>query len=474
MTCKHTADASHPHKATSENHNKAPEAPHSVEAEEAVLGSILINPEALLDVAAFLQTEDFFIVRHGWIWEAMQRLHLRREAVDYLTVVEELRNAGRLDEVGGPAYLTYLVNNTPTSIHAEAYGRIVERAALRRRLLDAAAQLAQLAHDEERDIEAVVGQAEGVILAATGRRGAHEPVAVIDLAQQHYEHVEARYRSRGTPRGLPTGFKQLDALLGGGLVGGRLYTIAGRPGTGKSAWLLNVAHHVARAGGRVLFFTLEMSAGDATGESEILDRLCAIEAGIDTQALATGALTPDEWARYVQAVAEVSRYAIYFDDTPAITPLQARAKARRVQARDGLDLVIVDYLQLMMSGTRADNENRVVAVGLISMALKQLARELHVPVLAAAQLNRSCEQRRDKRPVLSDLRESGAIENDSDLVAFLYRDALYDADTEEPNMVEFLVRKHRQGRIDTVKLTFKPEFARFTDVFTPRVEMMEL
>ena len=437
-------------------------APHSVEAEEAVLGSILINPEALHDVSSFLQGEDFFIVRHGWIWEAMQRLHLRREAVDYLTVIEELRNAGQIDEVGGPAYLTYLINNTPTSIHAEAYGRIVERAAIRRRLLDAASEIARLAHNEDSEIDEVIDQAEAALFTATERRLVHELVPISDVLSTYFDHVEYLYTHPDETHGVPTGFTDLDKLLGG-MQKSDLLIIAGRPGIGKSSWLISAALNAARHGQRVAIFSLEMS------KEQLVQRMIAAETGINSQTLRLGQLTPQDWDRFVQAADRLSKLPIYLDDTPALSALQLRTKSRRLWAQTGLNLIVVDYLQLMTSGMRVDN--RVQEISLISMGLKQLARELNVPVLAAAQLSRAVEQRQDKRPQLSDLRESGSIEQDSDVVMFIYRDDAYDEETEKPNVAEIIVAKHRNGPTGKVELYFKRELTQFTDLFTRKVNL---
>ncbi len=437
-------------------------APHSVEAEEAVLGSILINPEALLDVSSFLQAEDFFIVRHGWIWEAIQRLHARREAVDYLTVIEELRNADQLEEAGGPAYLTYLINNTPTSIHAEAYGRIVERAALRRRLLDAAGEIAKLAHDEDAEIDQVIDQAEAALFAATERRLIHELVPIGAVMTDYYDQVEYLYTHQDETHGVPTGFTDLDKLLGG-MQKSDLLIIAGRPGMGKSSWLISAALNAARHGQQVAIFSLEMS------NEQLVQRLIAMETGINSQRLRLGQLTADEWGRFVQAAERLSKLHIYLDDTPALSALQLRTKCRRLWAQTGLDLVVVDYLQLMTSGARVDN--RVQEISLISMGLKQLAREVKVPVLAAAQLSRAVEQRQDKRPQLSDLRESGSIEQDSDVVMFIYREDMYDEDTEKANVAEIIVAKHRNGPTGSVELFFKKELTQFTDLYTRKVSL---
>jgi replicative DNA helicase len=437
-------------------------APHSVEAEEAVLGSILINPEVLLDVSPYLESDNFFIVRHRWIWDAIQRLHLRREAIDYLTVVEELSTADQLEEAGGPAYITHLINNTPTSIHAETYARVVERAATRRRLLEAAGEIAQLAHEEETEIEQVIDRAESTLFAATERHLTHDLTPVSDVLGDYYDRIEYLYTHQNETHGVPTGFNDLDRLLGG-MQRSDLLIIAGRPGMGKSSWLLSAALNAARYGARVAVFSLEMS------NEQVVQRLIAAETGINSQKLRLGQLEPVEWERFVQAADRLSKLPLYLDDTPALSVMQLRTKCRRQWAQTGLDLAIIDYLQLMNAGTRVDN--RVQEISLISMGMKQLARELNVPLLAGAQLSRAVEQRADKRPMLSDLRESGSIEQDSDVVMFIYRDEVYNEDTEKPNIAEVLVAKHRNGPTGTVELFFKKELTQFTDLFRRKVDL---
>jgi len=380
-------------------------APHSVEAEEAVLGSILINPEALFDVASFLQPDDFFIVRNSWVYEAMLHLQQRDEQIDYLTVVEELRNQSQLEEIGGAAYITYLINHTPSSIYAEAYGRIVERAAIRRRMLNAASEIAQLAHEEGADINEVVDRAEAALFAVTERRLRKELVPIDVAISEYFDRIEMLYEQQGTALGVPTGFDDLDNLLGG-LQKSDLVIVAGRPGMGKTSWLLSAALNAARRKSRVAIFSMEMS------NEQIVQRLISSETGISTHSLRIGQLDEREWALFVEATGNLSNLRIYLDDTPALSPLQMRTKCRRLYSEFGLDLVLVDYLQLMIGGL-GRNDNRVQEISFISRNLKQVARELNVPVLAAAQLSRAVEQRQDKRPQLSDLRESGCLAGDT-------------------------------------------------------------
>jgi len=438
-------------------------APHSVEAEEAVLGSVLLNSDSLYEVAAFLQPDDFFIVRNSWVWEAILRLHERNEQIDYVTVVEELRQQGRLDEIGGAAYITYLINHTPSSIYAEAYGRIVERAAIRRRLLAAASEIAQLAHEESADINEVIDRAEASLFSVTERRLRKELVPINIAISEYYDRIEHLYEHRGEPLGVPSGFVDLDRLLGG-LQKSDLIIVAGRPGMGKTSWLLSVALNAARARARVAIFSMEMS------NEQIVQRLISSETGINTQNLRLGQLDDRQWTLFVEAAGTLSNVRIFLDDTPAQSPIQMRTKCRRLYSEHGLDLIIVDYLQLMNSGM-GRSENRVQEISFISRQLKQLARELNVPVLAAAQLSRAVEQRQDKRPQLSDLRESGSIEQDADVVMFIYREEVYNENTERQNQADILVSKHRNGPTGVVTLYFRKELTQFANLNRTGVDL---
>jgi len=439
-------------------------APHSVEAEEAVLGSILINPDALFDVASFMQAEDFFIVRNAWVWEAILRLQERSEQIDYITVIEELRQQDRLDEIGGPAYITYLINHTPSSIYTETYGRIVERAAIRRRMLNAASSIARLAHEEDADINDVIDQSEAALFAVTERRLRKELVPIRNAVVDYFDRIEYLYSHQEESLGTPSGFQDLDQLLGG-FQKSDLLIVAGRPGMGKTSWLLSAALNAARhAKARVAIFSMEMS------NEQIVQRLVSSETGISTHQLRLGKLDDREWALFVEATGNLGKLRIYLDDTPALTPLQMRAKCRRLYSEHGLDLILVDYLQLMTAGS-GRNENRVQEISFISRNLKEIARELNTPVLAAAQLSRAVEQRQDKRPQLSDLRESGSIEQDADVVMFIYRDEVYNENTERPNQADIIVAKHRNGPTGTISLFFRKELTQFANLSRTGVDL---
>ncbi|MBN1287866.1 MAG: replicative DNA helicase [Anaerolineae bacterium] len=432
-------------------------APHSVEAEEAVLGAVLMNPEVLPEVMAALEPDDFFIVRHRWIYDALLRLSARREAIDYLTAIRELEAHGKLDDVGGPAYLAGLIDGTPTSMHAATYARTIARLAVRRRLLAAAGRIAELAHKEDSEIEQVLDDASAAFLEATARRAAQTDATLGETLSAVYDQTAARYSDPAQQAGLPTGFKDLDALLGG-MHPGDLLLVAARTSMGKTTWLLNVALHAAQHGAHVGIFSLEQD------KAQLAQRFLAAASGIDLLRLRLGRITPEEWKRFVEACARLDRLpTMHLDDVQGATPAQLRAKARAWQLYDGLDLVIVDYVQRMKSGTPADERNRVQALAEITGGLKDLARELGVPVLAAAQLNRAVDNRQDKRPQLSDLRESGNLEIDTDVVLFLHRDDYYDSGSERAGLAELIVAKHRNGPVGTVELTYKKEHMRFAD-----------
>ena len=438
-------------------------APHSIEAEEAVLGSILINPEAYFDVASFLEPEDFFIVRNAWVWESLVRLRDRDAQIDYVTVIEELREQERLEEIGGAAYITYLINNTPSSLYAESYGRIVERAAIRRRLLSSASEIAQLAHEEDADINEVIDRAEQSLFGVTERRLHNELVPIQNALRDYFDRIEHQYLNRDESLGVPTGFTDLDTLLGG-LQKSDLLIVAGRPGMGKTSWMLSVALNAARAKARVAIFSLEMS------NEQIVQLLVSSETAISTHDLRRGELQQKEWGLFVESINNLNNLTVFLDDTPALNPLQMRTKCRRLYAEHGLDLVMVDYLQLMNSGA-GRNENRVQEISFISRQLKQIARELNVPVIAAAQLSRAVEQRQDKRPQLSDLRESGSIEQDADVVLFIYRDEVYNENTERPNQADIIVAKHRNGPTGAVSLFFRKELTQFANLRKQDVDL---
>jgi replicative DNA helicase len=428
--------------------------PHNREAEEAVLGAVMINPEVYYDVAQVIQPDDFYIVRNRWIWDAFTRLHETRTPIDYLTMVQDLEERGQLAEIGGPAYLTALINQTPTSLHAEAYAHIVADSAVRRRMLTAANQMAKLAFDQQRSIDTIIDEAEKSVFSLSERRISRDVQPIQNVLSDYYDRIDSLSQRDEDIYGVPTGLNDLDSLLGG-LQKSDLIIIAGRPGMGKTGFMLSAAKNAAlKHKKHVAMFSLEMSA------EQLVQRLIAQETGIEMQRLRTGKLNDDEWPLFTHAIEVLADTHIWLDDTPAITPMQLRTKCRRLHLEYSLDLVIVDYLQLMSGDTR--NDNRVQEVSYISRNLKILARELNVPVLSAAQLSRAVEQRADKRPMLSDLRESGSLEQDADIVLFIHRPDAMDKENPVQDIAEIIVAKHRNGPTHSgIEVLFRRNLARF-------------
>jgi replicative DNA helicase len=443
--------------------SEIPTVPHSREAEEAVLGAILINPEAYYDVAPFLKPDDFYIQRYRWIWDAFTSLHERRAPIDFLTLSDELEQKNQLEEIGGPAFLSALVSNVPTSLHAEAYGRIIEANAIRRRMLSAANQIAKLAYQENTSVESVLDESEKAVFGVSERRMTRDLQSIKQVLSDYYDRMDQLANRDEEYHGVPTGFIDLDRLLMG-LQASDFILIAGRPGTGKTAFMLSAAKNAAQMHKKhVAIFSMEMSS------EQLVQRLLAQETGIDSLRLRTAKLSEDEWSLLTHAIETLSDTVIFLDDTPGLTPIQLRTKCRRLHLEFHLDLVLVDYLQLMSSGAR--NENRVQEVSYISRNMKILARELNVPVLAAAQLSRAIEQRADKEPQLSDLRESGSLEQDADVVMFIHRPELYEKDTLKQNVAQIKVAKHRNGPVGTIELVFRNNLAKFENAATRVVDL---
>ncbi len=440
--------------------------PYSQEAEEATIGAILVNSVTYFAVAAFLKADDFFILRHRYIWEALTRLHERGEPIDYLTVTQDLKDVGRLSEIGGPAYLTQLINTTPTSVHAEVYGRLVERSAVRRRLMAASDEIKALALNEELTVEQVIADAESKLFDVTERQMSKELIPMREAVSDYFDRIEYLMANRNHALGVPSGFKDLDTLLGG-FQKSDLIIFAGRPGMGKTSFMLSAALNMARLGQRIAIFSMEM------GVEQIVQRLISMESAINSQSLRLGQLTQQEWARFVHAAGNLSKFPIYIDDSAALNPLELRTKCLRMQREHGLDLVVVDYLQLMNAGGTYEN-NRVQEVSYISRNMKELAREFNVPILSAAQLSRAVEQRQDKRPQLSDLRESGSLEQDADIVMFLYRDDMYNEATEFPNQADIIISKHRNGPTGTISLYFEKTLTKFMNAAERSVDLSHI
>jgi len=437
--------------------------PHNVEAEQAVIGALMIDPDAMFKVNTFLRAEDFYVERHRWLYDSIVTLHDRGESADYVTLCDELERREQLAELGGAAYITQLINATPTALNVEYYGRIVERTSTLRRLISAAGQIAALAYEDTDNAGEVVDQAEQIIFGVSQQRITHDVRPIRDVVQDYLNRVDYLYQHRGETIGVPTGFHNLDKILGG-MQKSDLIIVAARPGMGKTSLMISFALNAARKyNQRVAIFSLEMS------DEQLVQRLLAAETAIDSQRLRVGNLREEEWPNFLQASGRLSETMIFIDDTPSISAMQVRTKARRLYAEYGLDLLIIDYLQLMQGERHGDN--RVQEISYLSRTLKGLARELNIPVLVASQLSRAVESRNDKRPLLSDLRESGSIEQDADVVMFIYRDEYYSPETDQQNIAEILISKHRNGPTGMVPLYFRKELAQFLEVEFLREEL---
>lgn len=429
--------------------------PHNMEAEQSVLGSLLIDRDAVIRIASFLKPSDFYSSGNGLIYEAILDLYNRRVPPDFVTIVDELTRRDRLQDVGGIAYLTELINAVPTAVHIEFYGHIVERTATLRRLIDAGATIVSIGYDDSIEVEDALDRSERAIFDVSQHRTVRDFVGIGEVLETYFDKLDTIQQHRGEVVGVPTGYVDLDKLTGG-LQRSDLVILAARPSVGKTSLQLGIAHNAAvRHGKTIGLFSLEMSA------EQLVQRLLAMETGVDSHRLRLGFIDDSEWDQISRAFGRLAEANIFIDDTPSISVMELRSKARRLLAERGLDLVIVDYLQLLQ-GRRS--ENRVQEISEISRSLKGLARELNIPVLALSQLSRAVETRTDHRPMLSDLRESGSIEQDADIVMFIYREELYDRETEKKGIAEVIVAKHRNGPTDTVNLRFFDRTARFADL----------
>jgi len=432
--------------------------PQNIEAEQSVLGAMLIEKEAIAKVVEILQPGDFYREAHRLVFQAILELFNRNDGVDMITVIEVLRKEDKLEAAGGIAYITSLANSVPTAANVIYHARIVEEKSLLRQLIHAATNIAGMGYDANDEVPLILDSAEKMILDVAGRKVGHDFTPIKNILLDTFTKIEGLYASKGGITGLPTGFKDLDKLMSG-LQPSDLVLIAARPSMGKTAFVLNIAQHVAiKEKQPVAFFSLEMS------KEQLVQRMLCAEAPIDAQRLRNGDLEENDWKKLVIAADRLSSAPIYIDDTAGISVVEMRAKARRLKIEHGLKLIVIDYLQLMQGGTSGKGENRQQEISEISRFLKSLARELDVPVLALSQLSRQVESRQVKRPMLSDLRESGSLEQDADIVTFLYREDYYDPDTEKKNITEVIVAKHRNGPVDTVQLFFHKQFTKFQDL----------
>jgi replicative DNA helicase len=428
--------------------------PHSREAEESVIGAVLLSEDAVNDVMDQLNPEDFYVPAHAAIFESIRGLFDTGQAVDVVTVSEALRRQGELEKVGGLQYLTRLVDIVPSTSNVTYYASIVDEHAKRRELIRAGASITDFAFNLDEEVTHVLDRSEQAVLSVAEKRTSQTLLEVGPMFNDVLEHIEMLEQQGDELAGLATGFVDLDKKLAG-MQPANLIVIAARPAMGKSSLMMNIATNAAMAGESVAVFSLEMS------KEEIVQRILSSVGKVDSMKLRSGQLGP-LWQKVVDAAGRMYQAPIYIDDSPIVTITDIRAKCRRLKRKKGLSLIVVDYIQLMEASGR---ENRQQEIAQISRNLKNLARELEVPVIALSQLNRSLESREDKRPRLSDLRESGSIEQDADVVMFIYRDEYYNPEnTENRGIAEVIVAKHRAGSTGPVRLTFQPEFTRFANL----------
>ncbi|MGF2618407.1 replicative DNA helicase [Bacillus salacetis] len=431
--------------------------PQNIEAEQAVLGAIFLEPSTLTQASESLIPEDFYRSSHQKIFNVMLNLSDKGKAVDLITVTEELSAIKELEDVGGVSYLSELAGSVPTAANIEYYAKIVEEKSLLRRLIRTATTIAQDGYSREDEVDALLSEAEKNIMEVAQRKNAGAFHDIKDVLVKAYDNIELLHNRTEDVTGIPTGFADLDEMTAG-FQRNDLIIVAARPSVGKTAFALNIAQNVAvKTDENVAIFSLEMGA-----EQLVMRMLCA-EGNINAQNLRTGSLTDEDWRKLTMAMGSLSNAGIYIDDTPGIKIGEIRSKCRRLKQEQGLGMVLIDYLQLIQGSGRS-GENRQQEVSEISRELKGLARELEVPVIALSQLSRGVEQRQDKRPMMSDIRESGSIEQDADIVAFLYRDDYYDKESENKNIIEIIIAKQRNGPVGTVSLAFVKEYNKFVNL----------
>ncbi|WP_369824956.1 replicative DNA helicase [Sporosarcina sp. P13] len=431
--------------------------PHNNEAEQSVIGAVFLEPQALITASEILMPEDFYRVAHKKIFETMLVLSDKGQPIDLVTLTEELKVKNELEDIGGISYLTELANAVPTAANIVYYANIVEEKSLLRKLIRVATGIVEDGYTREDEVEALLGEAEKKMMEVSSRKNAGDFRHIKDVLVETYDNIELLHTRKGDVTGIPTGFRDLDKITAG-FQRNDLIIVAARPSVGKTAFALNVAQNVAtKTDENVAIFSLEMGA-----EQLVMRMLCA-EGNIDAQVLRTGNLEADDWRKLTMAMGSLSNAGIFIDDSPGIRINEIRSKCRRLQQEHGLGMIMIDYLQLIMGSGRG-SDNRQQEVSEISRSLKALARELKVPVIALSQLSRGVEQRQDKRPMMSDLRESGSIEQDADIVSFLYREDYYDKETEMQNMIEIIIAKQRNGPTGTVTLAFAKEYNKFLNI----------
>ncbi|AKM84626.1 MAG: Replicative DNA helicase [candidate division Kazan bacterium GW2011_GWA1_50_15] len=437
--------------------------PQNLDAEQSLLGAMLLDKETMARVVDVVRPEDFYDERHGFVFGAMRELYDSHRPVDLVTVTEVLANQGNLERVGGASKLAALTTGTPSAAHAAQYAEIVANKATLRRLISAASMIGELAFKETANLDETLDRAEQALFNVSRKHLKTSFIPVKEVLSGAFERIDALYENRGQLRGIPTGFKDLDDLLAG-LQGANLIIVAARPSMGKTSFALNVAANAAGHGHySVGIFSLEMS------KDELVERLLASEANIDSWKMQTGNLNEQDFPAISEAMGKLAEMPIYIDDIGFINVLEIRSKARRLKAEKGLDLLIIDHMQLMEGSMRRD-ESRVQEMSEISRSLKALAKELNIPIIAISQLSRAVEQRERKIPQLSDLRESGSIEQDADVVMFIYREEYYNPKTERKNVADILIAKHRNGPTGRVEIYFDASRMQFRDLERRREE----
>ena len=432
--------------------------PQNIEAEQAVLGAMLISKEAIAESAQILNPQDFYREAHRIVFEAMLDLSNRNQAVDNLTVIEQLNKTNQLEKVGGIAFVTALANTVPTAANVVFYAKIVKEKALMRHLINTATAIAAMGYEGADDADSIMDKAEKMILEIASNRKTGDFTPINQIVIDTFSKIENLYESKGGLTGLSTGFKDLDKLTAG-LQPSDLILVAARPSMGKTAFTLNIASHVALKENKpVAFFSLEMS------KEQLMQRMLCAEGLVESQRLRVGDLDEQDWQKLIAAADKFSKAPLYIDDTPGISIMELRSKARRLQQEKGLSLVLIDYLQLMQGRANKNGDNRQQEISEISRSLKSLARELNVPVIALSQLSRSVESRQIKKPMLSDLRESGSLEQDADIVMFLYREEGDQTQWGEQIPTKLRIAKHRNGALDEISLMFRGDRIKFYSV----------
>lgn len=436
--------------------------PHSVEAEQSVIGSMLMDREAIIAASEIITGADFYQHQYGVMFESMVELFNEGKPVDLVTLQNRLREKDVPPEVSSLDFVRDIMTSVPTSVNVKSYANIVREKAVLRRLIKVNEEIENLCYGGRDKLEDILAHTEKSVFDLLQSRGGGEFVPIRQVALNVLEKIEAASKSNSTVTGIPTGFIDLDYRMSG-LQPSDLILIAARPSMGKTAFVLNITDYIAvRRQKTCLIFSLEMS------KEQLVNRMLSMESNVDSQKLRTGTLTDSDWDAVVEGIGIIGNSKLIIDDTPGISISELRSKCRKMKLEYGLSIVIIDYLQLMSGSRKGGNDNRQQEISDISRSLKALARELHAPVIALSQLSRACETRTDHRPMLSDLRESGAIEQDADVVMFLYRDDYYNKDTEHPNEAEVIIAKQRNGPIGTVNLIWKPEYTKFVNAVRPQ------